>query len=445
MDAFTAPGLVEAWFAFGTKAGKSFGAAAGLARRALTQEHTYMRWVAPIYAQTKIGFKYSKKMFPPEPYTKINNSDLRISIPGIDSTLDFLSGKFPEDLEGEGVHAYALDECAKMSRQVYDSAKTTTTVTHGPIVAFSTPRGKNWFYTKCMEARERMIWCLKRGIPPTHLFVTAPSSDSPLVTAEAIEEARRALPDRLFRQYYEAEFIDDGSVFVGYRDLLRGELLTFEKPDHLWVKPNYDTRTGTVVIGADWAKTKDWTVFTAIDLQTREIVAFQRFHKTPYTEAIRRLVIFSRKFADVLAVKHDKTGLGTVIDDQLAYTELPYEGVTFTNANKAQMVGQLITGIEHKDIWLPNWSILLDELESYEVQTNATGNMSYAATVGKHDDVVSSLMLAYAAVVQYSSDSGVVKTLEDLMNPKENDESVNTPPPVLSPIEQFYADISEDD
>lgn len=450
MNAPLTIGLSELWVASGTKFGKTFGLSAGMVRKTLSMQGGLLRWIAPIYAQTKIGFKYAKRIFPPPPHTKIDNHDLSLTVSGLDSRLEFKSGKFPEDLEGEGTHANALDEAAKMQQQVYDSTKTTTTVTRGPIIAISTPRGKNWFYAKCMEAKEEMEWAKKKGMQPTKMFITAPSTDNPLVSAAAVEEARRSMPERLFRQYYLAEFMDDGSVFMGYRECLNGPELQFDGPSCLWISPLYSA--GTVVIGADWAKTVDYTVFIAFDIVTHEMVGFQRFHKTPYTEAIRKLVLFAKKFSDVIIINHDKTGLGQVIDDQLAYTDLPYEGITFTNAIKALMVGQLITSIEHRSLSLPNWPEMISELESYEVATNAIGTMTYAAVPGKHDDIISAMMLAHAALVQYSDTGADINFMEELGKPVTTADRGKTAgkdaakiPAAVNPIEAFYRSIREDD
>jgi len=449
MESLVTQGLSEMWVACGTKFGKSFAAAAALSTKQMTGHGLLGRWVAPIYAQTKVGFKYCKKILPPAPHTKVDNHDLSLTLTALDSRVEFKSGKFPEDLEGEGIHGgYILDECAKMTEQVYASAKTTVTITRSPMLAISTPRGKNWFYSKCMEAKEEMEWAINKGVAPAKIFITAPSTMNPLVSQEQVDQAKRSMPDRLFRQYYLADFIDDGSVFTGYRDILYGPDIWTEGASQRWLSPEYDGNT--VVIGADWAKTQDYTVFTAFDIVTNKMVGFERFHKTPYTEAIRKLVLFSRKFKDVIVVKHDKTGLGGVIDDQLSYTDLPYEGVTFTNAWKANAVASLITSIEHKMIGLPRWTEMIDELEAYEVQTGANGSLSYAATSGKHDDIISSMLLSHEALLQYSDSGADINFMEDLRNPSSNlangkDQGIYGNTKQLNPIEQFYRSIEDDD
>jgi hypothetical protein len=445
MQALITPGVREIWVPCGTKFGKTFAAASAVCARAPFSPGGLIRWIAPIYSQSKIGFNYIRRMMPGEPLVKINKAELSIHFNPTDTSIEIKSGRNPEDLEGEATSANVLDEVAKMTRQVYDSTKTTTTVTRGPILAISTPRGKNWFYTKCMEARERMQWDLRRGKPPTILYITAPSTDNPLVSAEAVEDARRGLPDRLFRQYYQAEFIDDGSVFAGYRDCIAGEAIETIDKSQRWFLPGYDTTKGQVVIGADWAKTKDWTVFVAIDVPTRRIVAFQRFHKTPYTEAVGRLIRFSKQFADVIVINHDKTGLGGVIDDLLANSDIPYNGITFTNSFKAEEVAKLITAFEQKLLTIPNWSHLLDELECYEVKATPTGNMTYAAAEGKHDDIVSALMLAYSALSQYADAVYDVRFVE---GNKIVDAYGSEVKDTQSPIERYYQDIvgmSDDD
>lgn len=417
MDAFMSHGLLEIWGACGTKFGKSLAASGGFCGRMAIKPETLGRWIAPIYSQSKIGFKYCKRILPGEPIIEVNKSEPSISYTGREAKMEFRSGKNPEDLEGEGTEVNVLDEAAKMSQQVYDSVKTTTTLTRGLVAPFSTPRGKNWFFRKCMEAKDLMLWQMKKGLPVTHIFITAPTSANPMVKQAAIDEARRALPWRLFQQYYLAEFVDDGDVFVGFRRCLFGTELAFDGEMQFWLADDADE--ASVVVGADWAKTNDRTVFYAIDIKTRRCMGFMRFYKTPYTEAIRRLSVFCKKFHEVIIAKHDKTGLGTVIDDYLAQTELPYEGVTFTNLAKADLVAKLITGVETEDTYLPNWVDLIDEFDAYEVATTAHGSMSYGAAPGKHDDIVTAAMLAYSALLQYGDRDFTVKTLEDIAKPKK--------------------------
>lgn len=441
MEAWFLNDILEVWCPCGTKFGKTLAASCGWTGRAATRRASLFRWVAPIYSQAKIGFKYAKMIMPPD--VDINKGEPSITLQN-DSRLEFKSGKFPEDLEGEAVHGgYVLDECAKMMEQVYDSAKTTVTVTRAPIHAYSTPKGKNWFYRKCMDAKEEMNHALKQGKPPKKLFMTAPSAVNPYVTAEAVEDARKSLPDRLFRQYYLAEFIDDGSVFVGFRQCIKNPDITVD--DSLfWFADNVENME--VVIGVDWAKHSDFTVMTALkysqdiiepgmNVKTErsekpELVGYVRFQGQTYTDAVKELVRFSNKFKKCGIIYHDRTGVGDAIEDLMSKTHLNFHGVVFTNSSKSAMVNHLIMTFERRGMIIPNWSELLKELDSFEVVTNATGTMRYEAASGSHDDIVCSLMLSHSAYQEYSGDTQI-NFLEEL------------PSKVLS-VDKFYSDLIED-
>lgn len=415
MKAFVTPGLVELWCACGTKFGKSLGASGGMIGAAWVKRQGLYRWVAPIYKQAKIGMKYHEYLLPDGTYD-VNKSEPSVTINNNQTKIEYVSGKHPEDLEGEGITGgYCLDEAAKMSRQVYDSAKTTLTITRAPLAAFSTPKGKNWFFDKCQEARLHMEWALKKGVPPKKIFITAPSRANPAVTQDAIEEARQSLPERLFRQYYDAEFSDNGTVFIGVRDCIFGEVIELRSIGGVTTWTDPDAKKSSVVLGVDWAKKEDFTVFTAISLDSPvpKMVGFQRFQGLSYTEAIKQLIGFARNFKKVVLGRHDRTGVGEALDDMLAGTHLPFEGVIFTNMSKTGMVSALMLTFERKDILIPNIPELLYELDSYEVQTSASGNMRYAAPLGMHDDIVSALMLANDAV-QEMRGGFEIRALEDL-------------------------------
>lgn len=429
MQAFFHPILEEIWVANGTKWGKTISASTAIVSAALEKPRNTMRWVAPIYNQSKIGWEYCRKILPPAPHVNVNLSGLEIKIPAIDSRIQFYHAQNPESLEGFGIGGYVFDEAAKIKEDAYASAKTTVTVTRGTMVFISTPLGKNWFYRKCQQARLEMERAKFENRLPTKIFITAPTADNPHVPKEAIEAARRSLSARLFRQYYEASFEDEGTVFTNYLKCVYTPELNVYGDDQLWIGDS----EAEVVVGVDWAKTIDYVVFVAIDVASRKLVGFQRFHKVSYTEAIRRLVIFTRKFKSASVILHDKTGVGQAIDDQLAFTDLTYVGVNFTNALKAEMVNRLITSFEQERIFIPRWPTLLSELESYEVQSTDIGTLRYAAAGNGHDDCVSALLLAHRALIEYADNQTDIQFLEDLK------------PQSISELEAFYQGATDDE
>lgn len=430
-EAFLHPGLEELCVACGTKFGKTRGAATALALGAWNKPRTRWRWLAPIYEQAKIGYDVVSRILPPPPAVKQHHSEPSLRIVANDSYMRFLHAQNPAMLEGDAIDGYVFDEAAKMKEEAIHAAETTTTVTRGPKVFLSTPLGKNFFYRRCMAALEEMRRAHAEGRRPKKMFIRAKTADNPYVPRESIERARRELPARLFRQYYEAEFEDEGTVFAGWRACLKTPELDLYGDQQRWTHATAGERE--VVVGVDWAKSVDWTVFIAIDPASHETVAFERFHKLTYVEAIRQLVRFCRQFRGVRIVMHDKTGVGAAIDDQLAYTDLPFIGITFTQAWKSEAVSRLITSLEHKRLGLPAWPQLGAELDAYEVSVGKLGGLSYSSPSGQHDDCVSALILAHTALLQYGDGEPEIRFLEDLGKPA-------AAPPADS-IEAYYQDL----
>ena len=425
MNAFHLPGLLEMWIACGTKFGKTLGLSGAMVSAAPLRPQSLWRWIAPIYTQTKIGMNYIQRLMPRD-YIKVNKADMEILIPDIDSMIQFFHGQHPTSLEGEASAGNVLDECAKMKQDVYSSVKTTTTVTRGPIVGISTPFGKNWFWEKCMEAKEEMMRAYKEQRQPRKVFITAPTSANPYVSKEAIEEAKRSLPTRLFKQYYLAEFVDDSDVFVGFRDCIYGERIPpMNESMQLYVTPGIPVDSKgrykvSVVVGADWGKITDFNVFTAWDFKKRQQISFMRFRGEDYVSSVKNLVEFCDRFSTVEMVYHDQTGLGEPMNDMLSRTELPYEGVTFSNKTKSALVNIFIMAIQQKRVGLLNWFEMIKEMDAYEVSTTDIGLMRYSAPNGMNDDIVSSMILGYAGVEEYAEQSFDVKIMEDLGTNTDN-------------------------
>ncbi len=430
MSAFTTPGIREVWCPCGTKFGKSIGWAASMAKAAWSKPGALFRWVAPVYKQARIGLKYHQVLFPTSSY-EVNKSDPSITLNN-GSRIEYVSGQHPEDLEGEGITGgYCFDEAAKMKRQVYESARTTVTITQAIMGLFSTPKGKNWFYDGYRNAQYEMEWSIKRGKIPEVIALTAPSSANPMVTPEEVERNRKALPDRIFRQFYLAEFLDDGSCFIGFRDCIYTDPIEPTGSIHQWYEEGVDEKE--VVLGVDWAKKEDFTVFGAVSYQEDipKMVGYTRFQGLSYVEAIKQLIRFTKKFKAVRLIRHDKTGVGEAIDDILGQTSLPVEGVIFTNASKTSMVSDLMLCFERGELLIPDIPELIYELDIYEVQTNSLGTARFSAPLGMHDDIVSMLMLVYSAVKEYRAEFKV-RFLEDL--PKEK-----------FTIDRWYAEIAEEE
>jgi len=409
------PDCTELWVACGTKYGKTLSGVASYCALFPRLNDGIIRHVAPIYKQSRIGLRLAKRFLPGKPHTKVNMSDntIKFTDESKQQTIEYWHGQDPEILEGEGVAFYLLDEASKMKPEVYSSARTTLTQTRGLLMGCSTPRGKGWFYGACMNAKAEMLWCLKRGKNPTKIFIHARTAENPHINPKSIQEARKNLPDRLFRQYYEAEFNDSGECFPFFKDAIVGSPLYFDFETQLWFCDDHAEQE-QIIVGADWGKQEDFSVFTAWSVSSKMMVGFMRFRGVDYISAIRNLIWFCGEYKHILLVKHDKTGLGNVMDDALGNTELPFEGVTFTMKSKSEMVNAMMVAFQRREIRIPNWPAMIEELESFEVVVNEIGNFKYSAPSGLHDDIVCSMFLGWFGVQEYAPTRMEIISLDDL-------------------------------
>ena len=116
-----------------------------------------------------------------------------VALPGKEQTVRGFSG----------VDLLVVDEAARVADDLYRAVRPMLAVSGGRLVALSTPFGKRgWFY---QEWTEGSGW---------HRF-TVTGRDCPRISASFMDEERRALGDRWFRQEYLCSFEEtEGAVFA---------------------------------------------------------------------------------------------------------------------------------------------------------------------------------------------------------------------------------------
>lgn len=442
--------------ALGTKCGKTLGGAGRIANfsfSAPAAQAALYRIVAPNYNQSGITYKYLDRLFPATLPPQANLTDaeyrqaqakwasitpershsrMRMVWPHNGAVIQCVHAQDPErSIEGERTHGNLIDEAAKCSPQTFASVMSTTSQTGGWIACTSTPRGKNWFYDLYRQCQEHMAWAEKHQKPYEQFCATARTIDSPYIDKQVVEQAKRSLPDRLFRQLYMAEFIDDGSVFVGHRSCVHGPLIEASGKIQAWQVD--DAKSRRVVIGVDWAKRHDYGVFIAIEIGTKhpQVIGFRRFQGLDYKIAIQELYRFCQQFSDVSLCRHDRTGIGDVINDLLSGFPHPIDGVVFTNDSKGSMVDAYMVAIETRAISLPNWPELIKEHDNYDVKMSLLGKPTYSAPAGLYDDIVTACYLAWSAVLETQDRVFDIRYIEELPN---------TP---IS-VETWYSELADD-
>jgi hypothetical protein len=255
-----------------------------------------------------------------------------------------------------------------------------------------------------------------------------PSKASPYFPEKEWEEARRTLPEDVFRQEYAAEFLEDSAgVFRNVEACLIGEEFTTKdtkgtKEDGVGIfsqsrKEREEEYHRHVVIGCDVAKHTDWTVLIAMDAETGRCFAMERFNQLDWPIQKERIVGFARKYRGRVIL--DATGVGDPILDDLKRVLPDIEGFRLSAQSKTELIqrlivaveqckvswpagrsgssGQLAVGSEHpssSDYGVAGWDVLTNEMKRYEYVIGPSGRISYGAPSGYHDDCVMALALA---------------------------------------------------
>ena len=349
-----------------TKSGKTIGCTVWLTEQAIQGGlHRNYWWVAPIYGQAEIAFRRLKAGLGEGNYIA-NNSNLTVTLPN-GAAIWFKGGDKPDSLYGEDVYAAVIDEATRCKEEVWHAIRTTLTATRGKIRIIGNVKGrKNWAYRLARKAES--------GVPGWKYskITAADAIAGGVLQDEEVREAKRDLPDQVFKELYLAEPSDDQGNPFGIDAI------------YSCVAPLSNREP--VVWGWDLAKSVDWTWGIALD--DRGAVCRSERWQSPWEETLKRIV----KHTNEIPALIDSTGVGDAIIEFLAKAGSNFEGFKFTSSSKQQLMERLSVAIQQRQTSFPEGQ-LFNELLSFEYVYTRTG-AQYSAPVGLHDDGVCALALA---------------------------------------------------
>lgn len=333
-------------------------------------------WVAPSYKMSEVGWRPLRQIAG-KVGAEIRKVDRQVILPG-GGEVSVRSADNPDSLRGEGLDFVVVDECAFVPELAWTEAlRPALSDRQGRAMFISTPKGRNWFWRMWMrgndsEHDEWRSWQF-------------PTSGNPFIAVTEIDAARRDLPERIYLQEYEAQFLEDaGGVFRRVADAATATE-TGREPGHEYA------------IGVDWGKSGDFTVLSVIDIAERRMVAMDRFNRIDYAVQRGRLQAMHERYNATVIVA-ESNSMGEPIIEQLQRDGMPVRGFTTTNATKAQIIEALGLAFERGDLAILPDPVLVGELQAYEMTRLPSGMVRYSAPEGMHDDTVMSLALAYNAV-----------------------------------------------
>lgn len=245
-------------------------------------------------------------------------------------------------------------------------------------------QGDAWFLSTPKGIASPFHELFQRGRDPLQTEWAAwhmPTSTNPHMLASEIESARADLTDLAFAQEYLAEFVTwEGAVFRRILDAV------MPCPEHI----------PAAVIGVDWGRVNDYTVFVALSA-TGHVLGMDRFRGIEYALQRMRLAEFWRRHRLPVIVAESNSMGGPVIE-QLQRDGLPVRAFVTTAASKSAIVEALALAFERTIIHIPDDVVLIGELQAYEGKPTPSGMVRYSAPKGCHDDTVMALAIAWAGL-----------------------------------------------
>lgn len=257
-------------------------------------------WFSPTYKMLLEVWREAVRTFAPI-LTRRNVQERRLEfLTG--GLLEFWSLDNPDVARGRKYKRVIVDEAAMVPALMESwqyAIRPTLADYKGDAWFLSTPKGRNGFWQLWQWGQDKHMqdWASWQ----------MPSSVNPLLDAGEIDEMRRTMPERTFRQEIEAAFVEDGGgVFRRVTEAATAKTDTGNRNGHRYV------------MGVDLARTLDFTVVVILDI-TRvpyRMVYMDRFNQISWQVQVQRIKAAVERFR-VDQVVVDQTGVGDPVIEQL--------------------------------------------------------------------------------------------------------------------------------
>lgn len=340
---------------------------------AINKPKSTILWVSPYYSMSiKVLTQILDAIENSGIVRDANKSDKIITLIN-GSRIWFRSAEKPETIRGLSVNYAFLDEAQDIAdSSVNKDILPTLTAAGKKCLIAGTPKAKNWFYTFFM-----------RGMgndDPKYKSFNAPSSISPYVSKQFLDEQEKSLPPAIFRQEYMAEFQEgDGEVFSN----IDGVCILDQ-----WVSTNKPT-----VGGLDLGTKQDYSVLTIMD-EIGRVVYIWRERGLEYTQIVDKVVYLCNQYKTSLYV--EANSIGDAVYDMIKKKYKNVKPFVTSNTSKENIIRRLISDISDGNVELPSPNLfnpLYQELQMFQYKFLPSGKISYQAMSGAHDDTVMSLAI----------------------------------------------------
>jgi len=342
----------------------------------INNNNSKILWVSPVYSQATKVFQQIFQILQPAGLVKsANKADFIIQLIN-GTTIYFKSSERPETIRGLSINYAFIDEAQDCKDIAWKQSILPTLSAAGKkCIITGTPKRKNWFYDVFMLGKSQTH--------TNHKSYHGSSVDSPYVSKEFIEEQKRTLPPKIFKQEFLAEWQDnEGAVFQGLDKVCINEV---------WP----DQNQSKVYAGLDIGNKGDYSVLTIID-ELGRVLYMWRDNRIEYSQIADKVAEICRhyKVRDLLV---ETNGVGDPVFEMIKKKYSRTSPLFQTNQTKENIIRRLMGDIQDTTLELPSFNLfptLQEELEIFEYEVLPSGKIRYTHPQGFHDDTVLSLAIA---------------------------------------------------
>lgn len=330
-------------------------------------------WVSPVYSQSaKVMKELMEAIGGSGIVERCNYSDNYIKLKNGTEFL-FRSAERYDNIRGLTMDYGIIDEAAFCKNEAWTEAIKPVFLVRGKRILFvSTPKGSNWF--------KELYQLGKSADHPNYRAYKGSSYDTPFINDDEINDAKRTLPENVFRQEYLAEFIDSGGEV--FQNIDKNTFNSYTRP------------TGKVYCGIDLGKQEDYTVATFLDANGK-IIEIYRDNQTEWSLMTRNILALIKKWNATTMV--EVNSIGDVIFEQIKKEWQDTHPFITSSKSKNEIIEGLILDMNESTIEIPSEELfphLYQELSVFTYDYNPkTRNIKYGHPAGLHDDTVMSLAI----------------------------------------------------
>lgn len=223
--------------ACGRRWGKTIACVNEIVSKAWEKPGSMNWWVAPVYEQAELAMDMIRNHFP-DVIEYTNKSKMVIVLKNKSGNkggaeIRFKSGEKINNLRGWGVDFLVIDEAAFVKEEAWvEALRPTLSDKLGRAVFIGTPQGKNWFYEMYEKGLDDEY--------DKYSSLSFSSNTNPHFPEEEWEEVKGQMPEAIFKQEYEAAFIERAGMVYHKWNRNIHVVPSFEVPPYWYVYAGVD-------------------------------------------------------------------------------------------------------------------------------------------------------------------------------------------------------------